>query len=111
MNNHTPGPWKIFDGYGASRFAPAVVDSIPDVDGKCVANCICHVASTNPDCVANAQLIAAAPDMLAALDYALTALQTLANTLGGISEEHAEEIIQDAAGKIGGAMAKAKEEQ
>jgi len=68
MLNFTPGPWKIFEGYGASRFSPAIVDSIPDVDGKCVANLICHAANTNPDCKANAKLIAAAPDILNALD-------------------------------------------
>jgi hypothetical protein len=31
-----------------------------------MANCICHTAMTNPDCLANSQLIAAAPDLLAA---------------------------------------------
>jgi hypothetical protein len=44
------------------------VDSIPDIDGKCVANCICHVASSNDNAEANARLIAAAPDMLEALE-------------------------------------------
>jgi hypothetical protein len=65
---HTPGPWKIFDGWGASRCAPVVVDSIPDIDGKCVANCICHVASSNDNAEANARLIAASPGMLEALE-------------------------------------------
>jgi hypothetical protein len=65
---HTPGPWKIFDGWGASRDRPVVVDSIPDIDGKCVANCICHVASSNDNAEANARLIAAAPEMLEALE-------------------------------------------
>ena len=66
--SHTPGPWKIFDGWGASRFAPVIVDSIPDIDGKCVANCICHVASTNENAADNARLIAAAPELLEALE-------------------------------------------
>jgi hypothetical protein len=46
---------------------PIVVDSIPDVDGKCIANAICYLATTNNDAVANANLIAAAPDLLDAL--------------------------------------------
>lgn len=66
---HTPGPWKIWDGWGSSRFAPVVVDCIPDVDGKFVGNCICHVAGTNEDREANARVIASAPEMLEALEY------------------------------------------
>jgi hypothetical protein len=69
--SHTPGPWKVFDGWGSSRFAPVIVDSIPDIDGKFVGNCICHIASTNDDAVKNAHLIAAAPDLLATLEKAV----------------------------------------
>lgn len=71
MAEFTPGPWKIFDGWGSSKFAPVVVDCIPDADGKFVGNCICHVATTNEDAEANANLIAAAPDMYEALEDAL----------------------------------------
>jgi hypothetical protein len=75
--SHTPGPWKIFDGWGSSRFSPVIVDSIPDVDGKCVANCICHVASSNDVAEANAHLIAAAPDLLEACEAALECMPSL----------------------------------
>lgn len=71
MAGHTPGPWKIFDGWGADKARPVIVDSIPDVDGKCIANCICHVATTNADALANARLIAAAPTLLAACQFAI----------------------------------------
>ncbi len=64
MSRHTPGPWKVFGGPGRLRHSLAVIDSIPDVDGKIIANCICHVATTNDDCDANAKLIAAAPELL-----------------------------------------------
>ena len=60
---HTPGPWKIFDGYGSELRKPIIVDSLPDVEGRCVANCICYLATTNDDYRANALLIAAAPEM------------------------------------------------
>lgn len=63
----TPGPWKRYDGYGADFRKPVIVDSIPDQDGKCMANCICYVATTNPDFDANARLIALAPDLLGAV--------------------------------------------
>jgi hypothetical protein len=69
--SHTPGPWKIFEGCGADKRRPVIVDSIPDVDGKFVGNCICFAASTNPDIEANANLIAAAPEMLEALKMVL----------------------------------------
>lgn len=67
-SKHTPGPWKTYGGPAhPQRHHLAVIDSIPDVDGKVVANCICHLASTNPDADANAKLIAAAPQLLEAL--------------------------------------------
>ena len=69
--SHTPGPWKIFEGWGADKRRPVIVDSIPDVDGKFVGNCICFAASTNPDIEANANLIAAAPEMLECLKMVL----------------------------------------
>jgi hypothetical protein len=60
---HTSGPWKVF-GVRRNQYL-AVIDSIPDRDGKVVANCICHVATSNPDADANARLLAAAPDLFA----------------------------------------------
>jgi hypothetical protein len=47
------------------------MDSIPDGDnGKVVANAICLLIATNDDLEANARLIAAAPDLLEALQSA-----------------------------------------
>ncbi len=63
----TPGPWKIHEnGSRANRYL-AVIDSIPDKDGKVMANCICHVATTNEQAEANAAAIADVPAMLHAL--------------------------------------------
>jgi hypothetical protein len=72
---HTPGPWKRYEGYGVDFRRPVITDSIPDRDGKCVANCICYVATTNQDWDANAKLIAAAPDLLLACKVALYSLR------------------------------------
>ena len=60
---HTPGPWKRYEGYGVDFRRPVITDDIPDRDGKCVANCICYVATTNGNWDGNAKLIAVAPEM------------------------------------------------
>ncbi len=62
--SYTKGPWRVHGGPGRLHHHLAVIDSIPDVDGKVIANCICHVATSNDDSDANARLIAAAPDLL-----------------------------------------------
>jgi hypothetical protein len=98
---HTPGPWKIFDGWGAKWAPLSIVDSIPDVDGKCVANCICHLSSTNDNAEANARLIAAAPEMLEALESLVKT--TKDSGLGVFNDEHdalqlAREAIRKAKG-------------
>ena len=67
MSRHTPGPWIIHGGPGRLKYNLAVIDSIPDVDGRVIANCICTLANSNDDCDANAKLIAAAPELLEAL--------------------------------------------
>lgn len=69
---HTPGPWKRYEGYGVDFRRPVITDAIPDRDGKCVANCICYVATTNSDWDANAKLIAAAPEMLRVINRLAT---------------------------------------
>ena len=89
MSKHTPGPWKIFDGWGSSKFAPVVVDCIPDDNGKFVGNCICHLASTNEDAVANARLIAAAPELLNALEDFVKACNIPGDTKLGVEVEMA----------------------
>jgi hypothetical protein len=73
---HTPGPWIVHRGSRRQndRDYMAVIDSIPDRDGQVVANCICHVAGTNPDKIANADLIAAAPDLLEACELMIDAM-------------------------------------
>jgi hypothetical protein len=80
---HTPGPWKIHRGKHNSCYL-AVIDSIPDQDGKVVANCICHVAMTNDDRTANANAIAALPDLLAACEACIAADElTSSDGMGG----------------------------
>lgn len=69
-NKHTPGPWHVFDNRTDKSFdrydvARIGVGSKLDSD---VANCYGFASErTDEEVLANARLIAAAPDMLAAL--------------------------------------------
>jgi hypothetical protein len=72
MARHTPGPWKIGQEYGNNQ------DEIEAADGRCVAvvwTRKCAVQTQVRECykpdnelMNNAQLIASAPDLLAALE-------------------------------------------
>lgn len=60
---HTPGPWRVWDEVAAEVF--------PDLSGSRVAYCGSAADATH---MANARLIAAAPELLAVLKD-LTALE------------------------------------
>lgn len=107
MSKHTPGPWKIWDGWGSRKFAPVVVDCIFEVDGKFVGNCICHVASTNENAVSNAHLIAAAPELLEALEDILSGWRYIRQdpnhkALYGVGWDRAQEKAEAAIAKAKG---------
>ena len=85
---HTPGPWvkrKFPTGRGG---IPVwwILDSIPDRDGQVIANAICYTAGTNDDADANATLLEAAPDLLAACE----ALIEMADAWDRHFSEHAK---------------------
>lgn len=66
-SKHTPGPWAFTDAmYGIDNMR---VNGVIDAAGNGVANCGFDYGNRG-ESIANAQLIAAAPDMLAALHYA-----------------------------------------
>lgn len=78
---HTPGPWKVF------RTDAGELDSITTMDGLCVASTVTFYGNNQGE--ANARLIAAAPDLLAALYQIATYDPTKwdAVTLGNIARE------------------------
>ena len=95
---HTPGPWT-FDGVG-SHFSVFVRDYQEDDNGD-----ICQVNEPQnyPDeeAKANAQLIAAAPEMLEELEHALSGLRILSGSMPdhkGLKQDIArvEKVIQKA---------------
>ena len=76
---HTPGPWMPFHK-PATDFMPEVFEIHYSNDGECVAE-IVHKS-------ADAKLIAAAPNMLEALEYAEKELTGIYN----LCKEYREEI-------------------
>jgi hypothetical protein len=97
MSKHTPGPWVVrqFPTARGGTIAHWILDAIPDVDGKVVANAIAVASGTNDDAEANAHLMAAAPDLLAACKAFLCAVSP---------DEflQATEMIDEAVQKAGG---------
>ena len=71
MAEHTPGPWRSDSPY---------VSAPSGAHRKIVADCSQDpswrdsIAISDDECIANARLIAAAPELLAALEQALTVI-------------------------------------
>lgn len=66
-SKHTPGPWTTDDSLAdeAGEFGIAILAKWQD--GSAVRVADCPVGEVDPETYANARLIAAAPDLLAAL--------------------------------------------
>lgn len=93
MSKHTPGPWRITgDGHHI----------VPDIMGP--TDCAIAEMVLGPHREANAAVIAAAPDMLEALKFALTPLDALADG----RPRDAERFIKRAAAVVAYAIAKAE---
>ena len=65
---HTPGPWEVEQGYSGSRGQIAVTNHDNFNRTGCCICLIAPVSNYTEEDKANARLIAAAPDMLAALE-------------------------------------------
>ena len=71
---HTPGPWGI-DAVPSSDVH--YIRSVTDADGRAIAKVRHHLEQTMDEAITNARLIAAAPDMLAALRAAHSDIQRI----------------------------------
>ena len=81
---HTPGPWKIEHDY-----RPFVIHT-PDHH---VVSTISGTAATVPEAAANARLISAAPDLLAALKQALRYIEVQVAIRGAMTAAEVEAAI------------------
>lgn len=72
---HTPGPWHMAQGL----YGPSVCGRVQaGVHGGLIAPCICKVTELpGTDWLDNARLIAAAPEMLEALEDAVVPLKAI----------------------------------
>jgi hypothetical protein len=104
MSTHTPGPWVVrhFPTARGGTMAAWILDALPDQDGKVIANAIATAAGTNEDMDANARLIAAAPDLLAACEAILDKLDYLRDLWGD------EGVTRSLCGKVRTAVLNAK---
>ena len=97
-NTHTPGPWEVLDGNRVSVTLPCADVEASGYVSACIA--ITHSSEPRVDKVANARLIAAAPELL-------EALQAIVKSLSDQDDEgmveHAQEMI-DARAAIAKAM-------
>jgi hypothetical protein len=73
MSKHTPGPWQVFTTKDGTRFI-----GIGDADGVGVTDPRFGLWRGGQEREANARLIAAAPDLLEALKWAIERLDLLA---------------------------------
>jgi len=104
MTGHTPGPWRVgfSDGSGAGESYGAEGIYITGPDGQVVVwggEHFGHISGVERS--ADAQLIAAAPDLLQALEQIL-GWQKLRRGLGEIPIERIEQIAEAAIGKAKG---------
>ncbi|CAB4156064.1 hypothetical protein UFOVP673_37 [uncultured Caudovirales phage] len=111
MSKHTPGPWSIFTddkhkhnaGIEAENFSIVTIgyfDETPGIDDSGVKG------NTEEEALANAHLIAAAPDLL-------EALEKCAAVIGAPQEGHwaTDDEVNDAYDSAVAAINKAKGEQ
>lgn len=81
MQKHTPGPWAIIDDVTDAAIGYRAIVAI---DGENFGETICN---PSPMGEANARLIAAAPELLAALQSIAERLENLQKTIGWMEQE------------------------
>lgn len=99
---HTPGPWRsITTKLETSNYR---FHSIMSVDNKIIA----HITDGDDENLANADLMAAAPELLEACEYALKRLKEFQEATGyptahpqiELEEAILEEVIKKAKGEV-----------
>lgn len=95
---HTPGPWRTDNNIGRKSELGVVADAAP-----CVIATMCNAKAWPVEAKANARLIAAAPDLLAALEKLIdhVAITNIGKRDGviAISLDHGRAAIAKAKGE------------
>ena len=103
MSNHTPGPWQHVKKYGDNS------GPINGPDGKAVASIVGNSTRPAEEKLANARLIASAPELLAIVKTLLAAVDAVESgeiTGAYLSKDaplilHARAVFAKATGSIG----------
>jgi hypothetical protein len=108
-NRHTPGPWLVWDSKGTERIdhTTGVYRQLDSTDEQIIALCDEDLSLSSDEQLANARLIAAAPELLEALEELaeraaiLSALspRSAASTLLGMAHTKAKRAIAKARGE------------
>ena len=102
-HKHTPGPWKTQTHISLDRL------EIRDADGRRIAACAMDFPMSAKTHDANAHLIAAAPELLAALEEAKQFIQNgIEYGYINIPEKQDHDSATETPGKIEAAISKAK---
>lgn len=96
LNKHTPGPWKINNFFITAKHGHRMNSVVADVDR--------HAWTTSDEIRANCHLIAAAPDLLEALEN----LEVLLDLIASDESVNSEYQINDFKDIARAAIAKAK---
>ena len=109
MRKHTPGPWyAVLTGHRSPQWSIATVETraeqerLLDGDGidTTVAGIWNEAVDEDAECIANARLISAAPDLLAFVEVAVAA------TEGSLADHYAAEVLRGLRGKAIAILAK-----
>lgn len=101
LNAHTPGPWRASEGTGY-----VAIMAGPTIDKQLAMTMTC-----NAEGMANARLMAAAPDLLAALEACLPWLgKAVFYDLASLPVEASKEDLSSVLSMAGKAIAKARGE-
>jgi hypothetical protein len=109
---HTPGPWNMGLALGGSEFTKAFIVFAQNGENQGVAYVAAKKWCTEETCRANAQLISASPDLLAACEAMIGVCEEQCIALGWASvEQYQAEMKTDSwYGLAKAAIAKAKGE-
>ena len=85
----TPGPWRVREGD---------VTQVDDDKGKQIADCDFFFLERPQQCIANARLIAAAPDLLSMVKYLLYMASISKGHVSAIARAEAQKCVDKAEG-------------